>query len=426
MISTGRFLHRMLLATMTLISSTVQDPTLPLSVDDSFKFELLVPLSEALYGGADIGPILGLAQEIEPGNFSSFSSAFRTLADNTKAAAQDADNAYNPINVRDTWFSASNYYRRADFYLHANWSDPLINSLWEEQTAAFDKAMAALPIPGQRIQISAENFTVEAIWYSPSRENSKRPTLILGNGYDAAQEDMYHTLVVPALALGWNCLTYEGPGQPTVRRNQNLGFIPNWELVVTPVVDYLLEHFNEKVDTSRLVLLGNSFGGYLAARAAAFEPRLSAVILDGGVYDFYAGIVNQVPPSFITGFECGNKSAFDAFAFAMLSNSSESSSLRWGLAQGLWSFNIASPFDFLKAAQQYTVKDFISRISVPVWIANAEYDQFYPGQPKMVANALGANATLHNFTGVAGYHTQTGAYQELARIMFSWLNKTLK
>lgn len=285
--------------------------------------------------------------------------------------------------------------------------------------------MAALQIPGQRIQIPADNFTVEAIWFSSSLENSSRPTLILGNGYDAAQEDMYHTLVVPALAPGWNCLIYEGPGQPTVRRNQNLGFIPDRGRVVTPVVDYLLEHLAERVDASRLVLLGNSFGGYLAARAAAFEPRLAAVMLDGGIYDFYAGIVNQVPPSFIEGSESGNKSAFDATALAILYNSSEPSSLRWGLAQGLWSFKIASPFDFLKAAQQYTVKDFITRIHMPVWGANAEYDQFYPGQPKMVADALGKNATLQNFTGVAGYHTQTGAHQELTRTLFAWLNKAV-
>jgi hypothetical protein len=54
--------------------------------------------------------------------------------------------------------------------LHGNWSDPLIYSLWAEQNAAFDKASAALPIPGHRVRIPATgaNFTIEAIWYSAS------------------------------------------------------------------------------------------------------------------------------------------------------------------------------------------------------------------------------------------------------------------
>jgi dipeptidyl aminopeptidase/acylaminoacyl peptidase len=33
--------------------------------------------------------------------------------------------------------------------------------------------------------------------------------------------------------------------------------------------------------------MGISMGGYLAARAAAFEHRISACILNDGVYDMY-------------------------------------------------------------------------------------------------------------------------------------------
>lgn len=43
-----------------------------------------------------------------------------------------------------------------------------------------------------------------------------------------------------ALDRGWNCISYEGPGHPTMRREQNIVFIPEWEQVATPVVDYIL------------------------------------------------------------------------------------------------------------------------------------------------------------------------------------------
>ena len=172
------------------------NPLLLLSPDSSNHFEIIVGASEAVYGGADIGPILGIAKDLQPyaGNFTAWSSKWYELASQTKAQAEDPRFAYDPVNVRDAWFAAASYFRRADFYNHGNWSDPRINNFWAEQTAAFDKGLAALPVPGRRLRIPADNFTVEAIWYpacSESDSNVKRPTLILGNGYDGAQEDLY-------------------------------------------------------------------------------------------------------------------------------------------------------------------------------------------------------------------------------------------
>ncbi|ETS85801.1 hypothetical protein PFICI_03826 [Pestalotiopsis fici W106-1] len=76
-------------------------------------------------------------------------------------------------------------------------------------------------------------------------------------------------------------------GQPLVHRQQNLDFIPEWERVVIPPFDYLLEEKRCEVDSERLALFSYSFGDYLAAPAAAFEPRISAVLLNGGVWDTF-------------------------------------------------------------------------------------------------------------------------------------------
>jgi pimeloyl-ACP methyl ester carboxylesterase len=416
----------LLMSMATAQNTSSPSLTLPLSQDDSFNFEILAVLAIAPSSGADVGPVLATALQIEPGSFESFSEAFYTLANATKAQAEDPQNAYDPVNVRDTWFSVASYFRAADFYLHGDWTNPLINLLWEEQTDAFDQALASLTVPGKRVKISADNFTVEAIWYSSTaEEGAHRPTLILGNGYDGSQEDLYHTIVVPALARGWNCLTYEGPGQPSVRRSQNLGFIYDWERVVTPTIDYLLSEHADDVDETRLVLFGFSFGGYLAARAAAFDSRLAALILDGGVYDTYASYSSALSPELLELYLSNNQSAFDEFAESILNDPELPSSLRWGLGQGLWSFNTESAFDFLQKTSLYTLEGITDRIKIPVWIANAEAESFFPGQSAQVAAALGDRATLHNFTGAAGYHCQVGAFQELSRTMFAWLNQTV-
>ena len=61
----------------------------------------------------------------------------------------------------------------------------------------------------------------------------------------------------------------------------NLTFIPNVEVVVSQAVDYAVTL--PEVDPKRLIIWGRSFGGYLAPRAFAHEPRFSACVADGGI-----------------------------------------------------------------------------------------------------------------------------------------------
>ena len=407
--------------------SSSEAPTLPLSSDSTFNFDLLIPLGLSLTGGSDISPVLGVANNIEPGNMTSYYEEFYKLANYTKEQAEDPENAYSPINVRDTWFSTANYFRRADFFIHQNWSNPDIMTLWAEQTSAFNQAIAALPIPGKRIRIPArkQNFTIEAIWYGASTSNNKTaklPTLIVGNGFDAAQEDSYHNFCAPAVLRGWNCITYEGPGQSTVRRYQDIGFIPQWEDVGIPVVDWLYENKADVIDQNRLTILGNSFGSLLALRVAAFEPRIKAVVAIDGIWDFYQSAIAPIPADLAPLFEAGKKQEFDSKLLELRAANQLSTMAAWGLDQGLWSFYTHSPFEFLTKAKDYEVSDFVKKIKVPVFIGNGEFDTFVTGQPATLKQALGVLGTLHDFNGTAGYHCQTGATQEMVRSFFAWLN----
>ena len=399
---------------------------LPLSADPSMSFEMLVTVGEAAYHGADISDVLKASLCSVSGDFESFSDAFATLADAKMAEAEDPYNAKDPVNVRDTYFAAANYYRAADFYLHGNWSDPRINDYFGKSLYCFNHAISTLPVPGQRIQIpTPDGFTVEAIFYGvdPPSTSCKRKTIILGNGYDAAQEESIHSVGFAALERGWNVITYEGPGQPTVRRAQNLGFIPDWENVVTPVVDHLAAR--PDVDMDHLVLFGFSFGVYLAVRAAAFEPRLKAVVIDGGVYDAHQAFTGQLPPQLQPLYQAGQKQKLDAAIDQALANASTPVALRWGVQQGLWAFKIASPFDFLEATRPYNVTTVAARIHMPAWVVNAATDQFCQGQAPPVAAPIGPNTELYNLSGADGYHAQAGALTTLNRDMFAWLEEKL-
>ena len=55
-----------------------------------------------------------------------------------------------------------------------------------------------------------------------------------------------------------------------------------------PHLEFMLSKEKEfGIDPKRIAIMGISMGGYLAARAVAFEPCISAVILYDGVYDGY-------------------------------------------------------------------------------------------------------------------------------------------
>ncbi len=64
---------------------------------------------------------------------------------------------------------------------------------------------------------------------------------------------------IAAVRRGYNCLTFEGPGQGEVIREQGLPFRYDWEKVVTPVVDYALSR--PEVDPRKVALFGISLGG---------------------------------------------------------------------------------------------------------------------------------------------------------------------
>ena len=64
-----------------------------------------------------------------------------------------------------------------------------------------------------------------------------------------------------ALARGYNVLAFDGPGQAALLQ-QGIVLRPDWEDVVTPVLDY--PRSRPEVDPAKVALIGLSLGGYLA------------------------------------------------------------------------------------------------------------------------------------------------------------------
>ncbi|OAA40429.1 dipeptidyl aminopeptidase/acylaminoacyl-peptidase related protein [Beauveria brongniartii RCEF 3172] len=427
-------LTRYLVGAASLCMAAAQNSTIPpsngarnlmlqLSTDESFHFEILRTLSLSVAEGADLGEVLVAAQQIKGSDFESYYQAFNSLAERVDEQSKAIDGSRHPASFRAMRLKAASYFRAADFFLHGNWDDPRIGSLWEKQTRAFDDALPLMASPGRRTTLESKDgkFKMPVIFYSTGKPG-RHPTILMCNGFDGSQEEMFHIFGRAALDRGYNVMTYEGPGQPTVRREQNIGFIPDWERVISPVVDYAVSL--DEVDPKAIGSIGYSLGGYLASRAAAFEPRIAAVGAIDGVYDFGGTFTSQLPPIAQQWLKDGNRQDFNDLFAQALADPGTPTGIRWAVQQGRWSFKADDFFDFATLVQKYTLEGVADKIKQPIFVGDAELDQFFPGQAQKLADAAtsSSNKVIHHFKAAngAGEHCSVGAAVYQNQVLYDW------
>src|SRR5437660_1575843 len=119
-------------------------------------------------------------------------------------------------------------------------------------------------------------------WHTP-----KPPVVILIPGLDSVKEEL-HTYGDDFLKRGMAVLAIDGPGQGEMELEHPIRY--DYEVPVGYAINYL-ERRND-VDARRVGVMGVSFGGYYAPRAAAYEPRIKAVISNCGPYNFVRNFDN--------------------------------------------------------------------------------------------------------------------------------------
>ncbi|MEH7075411.1 alpha/beta hydrolase family protein [Neobacillus drentensis] len=387
--------------------------------DDTFSFELLRTLSYAPFGGADIGECLATAYRIREGDMESWYTEWYKTAERVFAYGEESLERGKLVNAKENYLRASNYYRTAEFFLHGNQQDPRILDTWGKSRHAFHKAIKLLNISVEKVEIPYEDTTIPGYFYSVDQKI--RPTLLVHGGFDSTGEELYFEVGVSALERGYNCLTFEGPGQGSVIREQKIPFRYDWEKVVTPVVDYLVTR--SEVDTKKIALLGISLGGYLAPRAAAFEHRLAACIANDGLF---SNQFREMGRKFYQGRdEEFNKPAFmEEFVQFLMK---QSTNVQWAIENGMFTYGASSVIDLIEKTDAITLEGVADKIKCPTLVCEAEADHFFAGQPKMLYDALTCPKTFLSFTAEDGAeeHCQFGALVYFNQRMFEWLDGIL-
>lgn len=398
--------------------------------DPSFSFQLLRALSASMYGGADMGECIETAKRIKEGDWESWCREWTATAERIRGLGDGALAAGHKASAAECYMRAATYFRAAEFYLHGNASDERILQLWQAGRDLYVKSLTLSQVDFEIVSIAYENTTMPGYFYPVDRSGEIRATLILMNGFDGTQEELYDK-VQAALRRGYNVLTFEGPGQGEMVRVQHLYFRADWEKVVTPVVDYLENRTD--VDTSRIALWGISMGGYLAPRAAAFDHRLTALICDGGVYDIvggmsmqYMGITNmsKARAEFIDWVTYAPQAANQTFRSVMRNDTN----MRWSIEHGMFVFGKGDIPSYMIALAQMNLAGLAAKVACPTLVCDGTNDTAMPGQAMMLFNNLTCEKNYHlfNATDGAGLHCQLGAFYQGNMVKLDWLEGTMR
>lgn len=387
--------------------------------DDSFSFEFARTAGYAYSGGADLGESISTGRAIKDGDTNSWYQQWLATANRLNTLAQQMESDGNTVSAREVNFRASNYYRTAGLYMVAENERPKSVSAYAASKTSFEHAIASMPNV-KEIAIPYENTTLPGYFMRAADKNA--PLVIVHSGFDGTAEELYFETGMAAHKRGYNVLLFEGPGQGSVLRTQSLPFRYDWEKVVTPVIDYAMTL--PDIDKNKIALMGISMGGYLAARACAFDSRIKACIVNGGIYDQAESIYAALPPDMLALL----KTNHDQFSADIYDEMRKHLTTRWFFNNAMWSFAASSPYDVLDKLRKYTLKDVITRIKCPVLVIDSEADMFYKGQPEQVYNALTSPKTLMKFTvqEAAQAHCQMGAIAISNEKVYDWLDKTLR
>ncbi len=397
--------------------------------DESFAFEYIRTLGASVWQGADIGECLVVANAINEPNFDSWYKEWLAMAEKIQCDAQKSETQGHFESAKMAYLRASNYYRTADFYLHGNPHDPRIYDVSRKSRECFAKVVQFSQPAIEMVKISYENTFLPGYFYRPVAAKSQQlPTLIIQTGYDGTQEELYG-YAQEGVKRGYNVLTFEGPGQGSVIREQKIPFRSDWEKVVTPVIDYLSTRSD--VDKDIIMLYGLSYGGYLAPRAAAFDKRIKILMVNGGIYDSVAGILKHFKRIIKTregliAFVANHPRIYTSICYLLMRFKT---STRWANEHGMYAFKVQTPAELILKLSEWSLRDYAPNITCPTLVCDSDNELYeIEGQSKMLYDKLTCQKTLLTFTTEdgAGYHMQMGAFLKSNQLVFDWIDARIE
>jgi dienelactone hydrolase len=230
----------------------------------------------------------------------------------------------------------------------------------EKMVECHDRVLDEQEPAVEKISIPFDVHALTALFSLP-KGTMPAPLVIVLPGLDSTKETR-HGGRAALLRRGLAVLSLDGPGQGEM--SLRLPLRHDYEVAVRAAIDAL--EAREDIDTDRVGLIGSSLGGYYACRAAAFEPRLRAVVANCGPYD-WGEVYDDLP--YVT------RGAFRHYS---------------------WS---ASEEEAREKAKKLTLAGVAEEIRQPLVVVHGELDPLIPAEHARRIAAEAADATLIEVEG---------------------------
>lgn len=385
-------------------------------------YQALRAMSYTTFGGAEPGEVLATVERVGGNDTEDWFDEWHRTANRVAALADEKRDEGHTRSARNAYLRAHNYYRTAEFFLPPD--DDRRPSTYEASVDAFRSGTDLLDVPPEVVSFPFEDTELPGYLFLPElREEIEEPfsTVVCLGGFDSICEELYFACGVPeALARGYAVVLFEGPGQGSLLREAGVTARPDWEHVVGPVLDSL--ETDDAIDPDRVALVGLSYGGYYAPRAAAFEDRIAACVAFDHMHDLYRAAAADSPRAAAV-FQRVPDWVIDATARVGARFSVDS---RWLMQNSRWVFGIESASELMDTLQEYSLADDASNITCPTLVLAGEDDHFVPVElASEFAELVGGPTTLRVFeteTGAAE-HCQMGNLRLATATIYDWLDE---
>ncbi len=394
--------------------------------DDEFDYQLIRAMGVADYGGSTVGECLAVASEITDGSPRSWAVAFERLAGRVEDRGRTCLGAGHRVSARDHLLRASTYYRTAEYYAEGVEVDP--HRMGQRSQACFADGAALGDPPVERIEVPYEGGSLPGYLIRPSttdrpEHGGRLPTVVGVGGFDSSAEELYFHLGATGAERGWNIFVFDGPGQPgCMRVNPEMTFRPDYEVPIAAVIDQLTGR--PDVDPARVVLAGQSFGSYFAARAGATDPRVSALVVNPPMVDMSRYMEAWVGPEVYR----MNRDIRPEDVIGVPEDLMPHQ-MQWGIAAICSRFGVASFHAWREAMDSYRLGDMVASVRCPVLALVgdregpeplAQFHQFVDGVGGPVASVV--------FTAQDGAstHCQADNIRLSAQVTFDWLDEQFR
>jgi hypothetical protein len=360
--------------------------------DPAFTAELTALLRQARWGAARTGEVLATAARIRDRDPDSWVSEWVWTAGEAWAEGNRAASHGAVAVAGARYLQAAAYYGAALSQIARSVEPERDSHLWRRQRDCWEEAVRRAVVPGEHIEIPYGGVSLPGSFFrAGGTRRSPRPLVIMHNGAYGPTSAMWGLGGAAAAQRDYHWMTFDGPGQQAALRERGLFLRPDWEHVLTAVLDAVTPR--PDVDATRVAAVGIGQAGYLLPRAMAHEHRLAAAVLAPGVVDVVEAWTAALPARLRAILARGDAAAFDREMHATLLFAPEAAGTLRARAAGYAPAG-ASPSRIFTTVGDYRLGEEAAAVRTPLLVVEPEPGAPWPGQSRRLAGLVGGPVCL--------------------------------